>query len=84
MGSQVCTVCGAPRTSGAAACPFCKTLFAGEAGPAPPAPGVPAALLAELDRGNLISAIKIHREVFKTSLREAKEAVEALAASRRR
>jgi hypothetical protein len=33
---------------------------------------------------NLIAAIRIHRQVFKSSLLEAKEAVEAIAAKRRR
>jgi ribosomal protein L7/L12 len=82
MNSQVCTVCGAPRKNAGPACPYCRTLYAGEAGPPAPAPEMPAALLVELDRGNLIAAIKIHRQVFKSSLRDAKEAVEALAARR--
>jgi hypothetical protein len=84
MSSQACTVCGAPRRTSAPACPFCQTLFVGEAGPAAPVPDVPAALLAEVDKGNLIAAIRIHRQMFKTSLRDAKEAVEAIAAKRRR
>ena len=84
MTSQVCSVCGAPRTTSAAACPFCKTLFDGAAPPPPADPRVPAELIAELDRGNLIAAIKVHRQVFKSSLREAKQAVEALVASRKR
>jgi hypothetical protein len=83
VSSQICSHCGAPRKTSAPACPFCQTLFAGEVGP-PPVAGVPAALLAEIDNGNLIAAIKMHRQVFKTSLRDAKDAVEAIAAKRRR
>jgi hypothetical protein len=47
-------------------------------------PAVPATLLAEIDKGNLIAAIRIHRQTFNSSLRDAKEAVEAIAARRRR
>jgi hypothetical protein len=84
VSTQHCTVCGAPRTTCDPACRFCHTLFAGEsAGPAP-VPDVPASILAEIDRGNLIGAIKIHRQSFGTSLRDAKNAVEAIAAKRRR
>jgi ribosomal protein L7/L12 len=51
---------------------------AGAAGPA-----YPPALLAALDRGKIIEAIKVYREWTGQGLREAKEAVEALARQRR-
>jgi ribosomal protein L7/L12 len=43
----------------------------------------PPALIAALDRGKIIEAIKIYREWTGQGLREAKEAVEALARQRR-
>ncbi len=91
--SQLCAVCGAPRTTSDAACPFCRTLFASipavAGAPVDPsaaavAAGWPPALIAELDADNLIGAIKIYRETYKTSLKEAKEACDSLVAARRR
>jgi ribosomal protein L7/L12 len=91
--SQLCAVCGAPRTTTDPACSFCRTLFASTpavaASPLDPsaaavAAGWPPALIAALDADNLIGAIKIYRETYKTSLKEAKAACDSLVAARRR
>ncbi|HEX3492215.1 MAG TPA: hypothetical protein VHU92_22910 [Streptosporangiaceae bacterium] len=47
--------------------------------PASPASHYPPELLAALQRGRMIEAIKIYREVTGASLKEAKSACEALA-----
>jgi len=75
-----CTRCGAPRTTSAPACPFCKSLYADAPPPgSPPAPiDAPAGVVAALRAQNKIEAIRLYREAFKTGLREAKEAVERI------
>ncbi len=89
--SQLCAVCGAPRTTTDAACPFCRTLFAtvpaGAGAPVDVSPptgeaSLPPALVAALDAGDLVDAIKIYRNTYKSSLKEAKEACDSLADAR--
>lgn len=80
--SQLCTVCGAPRKTASPACPFCHTLFEGEKAAA--LPGTDAEVLAALDRNSLIDAMKLYRQLHGCGLKEAKKAVEAIAAQRRR
>jgi hypothetical protein len=77
--SQLCTTCGAPRTTTAPACPFCHTLFAGET---PPTGDVE--ILAILDRDGLPAATKRYRELNNTGLKDAMHAVQALDAQRKR
>jgi ribosomal protein L7/L12 len=78
--SLFCSHCGAPRTTNAAACPFCKTLYGSPAPPGAPAPATdaPADVVAALRGGNKIEAIRLYRAAHKASLVEAKSAVEKL------
>lgn len=80
-----CTHCGAPRTTSAAACPFCAALYGDAAPPGAPAPRVEglSAVVAALDAGNKIEAIRLYREARKVGLREAKDAVERMELERK-
>jgi hypothetical protein len=68
---------GPPEPSGGAPQPF------GGAGGTPAEPAYPPDLLAALDRGKMILAIKAYREWTGCGLAEAKQAVEASARNRR-
>jgi ribosomal protein L7/L12 len=68
------------------ACPYCKKVYpdaVGTAAAAPRAQGIPAGVLEAIDAGNLIEAIRLHRAANKSSLLEAKTAVEGIAKWRR-
>jgi hypothetical protein len=66
-----CPNCGAPAQAGSAVCFYCKAVLAW--------PGVMLAGVVEaLRAGQKIEAIRRYREVRKSSLLEAKNAVEAL------
>jgi zinc-ribbon domain len=85
--SNYCSHCGAPRPDGVRACPFCATVFAdavGTPGPGVVPAGVPPDVLAAIDSGNLIEAIRLYRAARKVGLKEAKDVVEAAARARRR
>lgn len=79
---QLCGRCGAPVLAGANGCSFCGVAFVG----APPgqtaatagAAGADAEVVALLRARNKIGAVKVHRERYKTSLRDALRAVEAI------
>ncbi|MFO0695171.1 MAG: hypothetical protein U0230_16540 [Polyangiales bacterium] len=88
-----CPSCGVPITAGANGslpthCPFCKSSLGGSAdGSAGGAVGGNddarlAPVREALARGNKIEAIKEYRAVFRVGLREAKDAVEAMAEGR--
>lgn len=71
--------------AGATSCAYCRVSFEESAtagAPAPP-PGVDPEIVESLRRGNTIEAIRLHRLKTKSSLLEAKNAVEALARSLR-
>lgn len=82
-----CPSCGAPLDfdgrSTIVQCKFCKTNVLM---PGAPAQAAAPADLAEIRRlaesGNMIEAIRRYRELFDVGLKEAKEAVESLAAGR--
>lgn len=80
----LCGRCGAPIAPGAGFCSFCGVAFVGAGGAAgavgagPAASGREGEIVELLRRGDKISAIKLHRELHHTGLREAKDAVEAL------
>lgn len=75
---MTCSHCGAPRTG--PSCPYCGALFAGGSSAGSPVPGVPPGVAEALQRGNKVEAIKLYREGKKSSLAEAKNAVDALEA----
>ncbi|MCB9634807.1 MAG: hypothetical protein H6721_21995 [Sandaracinus sp.] len=81
-----CGICGAPRTPAAGSCMYCGSAFAdattGGSGPAPG--GIPHGVVEALDRGQLIEAIKIYRQAKRCSLKEAKDACDAIRHSRGR
>ena len=64
--------------AGSSACGFCGVAFEGVPAAGPPVAAADAEILDLLRQGNKIAAIKVHRERFRTGLREAKDAVEAL------
>lgn len=76
--SQRCENCSAPRTTHYPACPYCKTLYAGETSVNSPIPGLPPEFEVAMRRAELITAIKIYRETFKCDLKTAKESVERI------
>jgi ribosomal protein L7/L12 len=78
-----CPNCGAPAQAGSAVCFYCKAVLAWPGAPDAAAqtsgPGVMLAGVVEaLRAGQKIEAIRRYREVRKSSLLEAKNAVEAL------
>lgn len=81
-----CGICGAPRTPAAGSCVYCGSAFPDAVGSAPgPAPGgIPHGVVEAIDRGQLIVAIKIYREATRCSLKEAKDACDAIRHSRGR
>lgn len=85
MSAMECAQCGAPD-EGHLVCRYCGTRSAR----APTQHGassvgsVPPGVAEAIERGNLIDAIRIHRAATGLGLREAKEAVEELAAVLRR
>jgi hypothetical protein len=77
MSSVHCQHCGAPRTSGDPTCEFCETVFP-NAVDAPLRKGaMPPGVVEALRAGSKIEAIKLYREATASSLRDAKDAVEA-------
>lgn len=81
MKPMVCERCGAPVVQGSAACAYCGVRFEGAAHAPSPAAQGDERVVAALRAGNIIEAIKCHREIHRTGLRESKDAVEALAAA---
>ncbi|MFO0671080.1 MAG: hypothetical protein U0235_15875 [Polyangiaceae bacterium] len=82
---RVCGRCGAPVMAGATSCAYCRVSFdepAAAGAPAAPA-GVDPEIVESLRRGNTIEAIRLYRLKTKSSLLDAKNAVEALARSLR-
>ncbi len=73
---RLCGRCGAPVPLGAASCAYCNVSFEG-AKPASP-PGADPAIVESLRRGNKLEAIRLYRLATKSSLLDAKNAVEAL------
>jgi ribosomal protein L7/L12 len=63
-----------------ATCHYCRAVIVWPGAPAPTSPpaGIPAGVTEALRAGNKIDAIRIYREAMKSSLLEAKNAVEAL------
>jgi ribosomal protein L7/L12 len=80
-----CSHCGAPRTTRAAACPFCAVLYSEAAPPgAPPDKGDgPKGVLEALDAGNKIEAVRLYREATGHGLRDALKAVENIERERK-
>ena len=79
----LCGRCGAPLPAGAGGCGFCGVSFvvAPGASPAASAPGSAyPQVVAALRAGNKIEAIRLHREHHKSSLRDAKDAVDRVEA----
>jgi len=89
-----CRFCGTSNPPGTETCPGCGATILDDDGPATPTQptadhdsdrsgeptdGVESRILAELQAGRKISAIKIYREMTGMGLKEAKEAVEELA-----
>jgi hypothetical protein len=82
-----CDACGAPRTEGISACPYCKKVYpdaAGVGGAGPRPAGIPPGILEALDAENRIEAIRLYRAATKASLSEAKKVIEDLVESRKR
>ncbi len=80
-----CGLCGAPRAARSEACGYCGAAFPDAIPSAPSAVGgVPPGVLEAIDAGNLITAIKHYRDHTRCSLKEAKEACEAIAERRGR
>jgi ribosomal protein L7/L12 len=80
-----CSHCGAPRTTAAAACPFCAALYSEAAPPGAP-PGrfdAPPGVIEALNAENKIEAIRLYRAARKIGLREAKDAVERIERERK-
>jgi ribosomal protein L7/L12 len=77
-----CSHCGAPVQAGAATCHYCRAVLVVSLGTgqttAKTAAGFPEEALTSLRNGNKIDAIRIYREAKKCSLREAKDAVDAI------
>jgi len=78
MQPKLCGRCGAPVMAGASGCGFCGVAFEGVPAAPKPAGAGEAEIVDLLRKGEKITAIKLHRERFRTGLREAKDAVEAL------
>lgn len=76
---RLCGRCGAPVPAGAVSCAYCNVSFEVPPGAArAPAPGADPAVVESLRRGNKIEAIRLYRLATKSSLLDAKNAVEAL------
>ncbi len=75
-----CRKCGAPRQPGAWSCPYCHIAFANAPPGAAVGPvgGAPPGVREALEGGNKIEAIRLYRQATGASLRDAKDAVEAL------
>lgn len=77
----LCGRCGAPISSGASGCAFCGVAFVGGVGPgagAATAGGADRDVVEQVKARNKIVAIKIYKERYKTSLAQAKAAVDAI------
>jgi hypothetical protein len=83
--STYCPNCGAPRIE-RSACGYCKVPFPDDQGGHRDlaVPGLPADITRALEAGNKIEAIRLHMVHFKTNLRQAKDAIDAIAPRRRR
>jgi ribosomal protein L7/L12 len=84
MKAMVCDRCGAAVMAGDTSCRYCGVAFQGvvpgAAGPGLPADPATAKVVAALRAGNKIEAIKIYKEHHRSSLLDAKNAVDALEA----
>lgn len=79
MKSAKCDNCGAAVTPGAFNCVYCGTTFTTTAPGVAPAPaGVHPEIVRLLREGKKIEAIKVYREANRSSLLDAKNAVEAV------
>ncbi|MDC0740466.1 zinc ribbon domain-containing protein [Polyangium mundeleinium] len=78
-----CPNCGAPAQAGSATCSYCRAVLAWPGAPAGAAQasgpsGMPAGVVEALRAGNKFEAIRLYREARKSSLLDAKNAVDAL------
>lgn len=79
MKSAKCENCGAGVSPGAVGCAYCGTTFVTAAPGAPSAPsGANPEVVRLIREGNKIGAIKVYREATKSSLLDAKNAVDAI------
>jgi ribosomal protein L7/L12 len=76
--STSCSNCGAPRQDDGAVCPYCRAVFPGAVPPPRARHGMPEDVMKAIAAGNKIEAIRLYRLRFKSSLRDAKNAVEAI------
>lgn len=84
MASLICTHCGAPIAVGANGCSFCGTAFSSPSAASVVSAGsstssADAEIVALIERGNLLEAMKRYRVAHGVGLKEAKEAVERFA-----
>ncbi len=75
--SVQCPNCGAPRTD-PAVCEFCDVVFETGARAPKATRGFSDEVVAAVRAGNKIEAIRLHRLANKSSLLQAKEAIEQL------
>lgn len=79
MKSAKCDNCGAAVTPGAFNCAYCGTTFTTTApGTIPTPPGAHPDVVRFIREGKKLDAIRVYRELTRSSLLDAKNAVEAL------
>jgi ribosomal protein L7/L12 len=77
-----CQVCGAPVQPRALSCPYCATPFVRAAPDGTTAEQIAARLDLLMAGGKKLEAIKFYRELYGTSLADARDGVEAFWARR--
>lgn len=84
MAQKPCPACGAPVDVDERACPYCGAAIVGGSDPTllgglgSAAPDVFSEVREQIKRGKKIEAIRIYREITGSSLKDAKDAVQAI------